>query len=128
MCDILRYLTVLFTFSIVIYFITYKVSGGALQIGKGIGKGLTTGDGMAVVDGLSKGASSLGGGISQGAESAVMGAADGLLSAGKGIFSGVKNVGQGIGGAIRGKKPPPPSQFHRNSTAPGGDGSSSNNR
>jgi phage-related protein len=108
-------------------FNTLKVSGGALQIGKGIGKGITTGDGMAVVDGLSKGASSLGGGISQGAESAVMGAADGLLSAGKGIFSGVKNVGQGIGGAIRGKKPPS-SQLNRNSTAPGGHGSNSNNR
>jgi phage-related protein len=130
-CDVrlLLYLTVLFFLIIFFSMISklYEVSGGALQIGKGIGKGITTGDGMAVVDGLSKGASSLGGGISQGAESAVMGAADGLLSAGKGIFSGVKNVGQGIGGAIRGKKPPS-SQLNRNSTAPGGHGSNSNNR
>lgn len=86
------------------------VSGGALQIGKGIGKGITTGDGRAVVDGIAKGASSVGGGIAQGAESAVVGTADGLLSAGKGIFSGFRNVGQGIGGAFTGKKP---SRFER---------------
>lgn len=86
------------------------VSGGALQIGKGIGKGIATGDGRAVVDGITKGASSFGNGIAQGAESAVMGTADGLLSVGKGIFSGVKSVGRGVGGAIRGKKP---SQFDR---------------
>ncbi|KAG7361574.1 vacuolar sorting-associated protein 13, N-terminal domain containing protein [Nitzschia inconspicua] len=86
------------------------ISGGALQIGKGIGKGITTGDTSAVIDGFSQGVSSVGGGITQGAESAVMGAADGILSAGKGIFSGVKSVGQGIGGAIRGKKP---SHFER---------------
>jgi hypothetical protein len=81
------------------------VSGGALQIGKGIGKGITTGDGMAVVQGITKGAASVGGGIAQGAESAVMGTADGLFTAGRGLFSGVRNVGQGIGGAITGKKP-----------------------
>jgi hypothetical protein len=92
-------------------FLTLIVSGGALQIGKGIGKGITTGDTSAVVDGFSKGVSSVGGGISQGAESAVMGAADGILSAGRGIFSGVKNIGQGIGGAVRGKKS---SRFERN--------------
>jgi len=86
------------------------VSGGALQIGKGIGKGIATGDGRAVVEGITKGASSVGGGIAQGAESAVVGTADGLLSAGKGIFSGFKNIGQGIGGAITGKKP---SHFQR---------------
>ena len=93
---------------------TIIVSGGALQIGKGIGKGITTGDGRAVVEGISKGASSVGGGIAQGAESAVMGTADGLMSAGKGLFSGLKNVGQGIGGAIRGKKP---SHFQRKNSA-----------
>jgi len=86
------------------------VSGGALQIGKGIGKGIATGDGRAVVEGITKGASSVGGGIALGAESAVVGTADGLLSAGKGIFSGFKNIGQGIGGAITGKKP---SHFQR---------------
>jgi len=80
------------------------VSGGALQIGKGIGKGIATGDGRAMVEGISKGASTLGGGIMQGAESTVVGTADGLLSAGKGIFSGFQSVGHGIGGAIRGKK------------------------
>jgi hypothetical protein len=90
--------------------LVFIVSGGALQIGKGIGKGITTGDGMAVVEGLTKGAASVGGGIAQGAESAVMGTADGIYTAGKGLFSGVRNVGQGIGGAIRGKKP---SRFQR---------------
>jgi hypothetical protein len=80
------------------------VAGGAIQVGKGIGKGITTGDGKAVVDGLTKGVSSAGGGIAQGAESAVMGAADGFLSAGRGLFSGVKSVGRGLGGAVTGKK------------------------
>ena len=103
------------------------VSGGALQMGKGIGKGITTGDGMAVVDGFTKGANSVGGGISQGAESAVMGAADGILYAGKGLFSGVKNVGQGIGGAFRGKKPSQfqkrkPAQDNNNSHSPNNSG------
>ena len=96
------------------WFYSWVVSGGALQIGKGIGKGIATGDGRAVVDGITKGASSFGNGIAQGAESAVMGTADGLLSAGKGIFSGFKSVGHGIGGAIRGKKP---AQFDRKKKA-----------
>ena len=83
----------------------FSVTGGVLQVGRGIGKGITQGDGRAVVDGLSKGATSVGGGFAQGAESAVMGAADGVLSAGKGMFSGVKSVGKGLGGAFKGKKP-----------------------
>lgn len=76
-----------------------------MQIGKGIGKGLTKGDGKAVLDGFSQGLTSVGGGLATGAESVVVGTADGLFSAGRGIFSGVKNVGKGIGGAFTGKKP-----------------------
>jgi len=91
------------------------ISGGALQIGKGVGRGITTGDGKAVVDGLSQGASTIGGGIAQGAESAVVGAADGFLAAGKGLFSGAQSLGVGIGGAFRGKKP---NQFTRTSKTP----------
>jgi len=93
------------------------LSGGVLQVGKGIGKGIATGDGMAVVDGFTKGATSVGGGISQGAESAVMGAANGVFSAGKGLFSGVRSVSQGIGGAISGKKP---SQLQKKKSQEGG--------
>lgn len=89
------------------------ISGGALQIGKGIGRGITTGDGKAVVEGLSKGVSSIGGGIANGAESAVMGAADGFLAAGKGLMSGAQSLGAGIGGAFRGRKP---TRFVRDST------------
>ena len=92
------------TSSTLFYGWKFAVSGGALQIGKGIGKGIATGDGKAFVEGVSKGASSVGGGIAQGAGSAVMGTADGLLSAGKGIFSGFKSVGQGFEGAFTGKK------------------------
>ena len=80
------------------------VSGGAVSIAKGIGKGIVKGDGKAVVDGFAQGANSVGGGIAQGAESAVMGTADGLLSAGKGVVSGFRNVGRGIGGAFTGKR------------------------
>jgi hypothetical protein len=85
--------------------LTVAVAGGAAQIGKGIGKGIVTGDGKAVVQGFAQGANSVGGGIAQGAESAVMGTADGFLSAGRGLFSGVKSVGRGFGGAITGKRP-----------------------
>jgi hypothetical protein len=78
----------------VFFFASSSVSGGALQVGKGLGKGIATGDGKAVMDGFARGASSAGGGIAHGAESAVVGAADGFLSAGKGLFSGVKNLGR----------------------------------
>lgn len=83
----------------------FSVAGGALQIGKGIGKGIVKGDGKAVLDGFQQGVASAGGGLAIGAETAVVGAADGLFSAGRGLFSGVKSVGKGIGGAFTGKKP-----------------------
>ncbi len=81
------------------------MAGGALQIGKGIGKGLTKGDGKAVLHGFSQGFTSVGEGLVFGAESAAVGTADGLFSVGRGLFSGVKSVGQGFGGAFTGKKP-----------------------
>jgi hypothetical protein len=76
-----------------------------MQIGKGIGKGITKGDGRAVVDGFQQGLVSAGTGLASGAETAVVGAADGIISVGRGLFSGVKNVGKGLGGAFAGKKP-----------------------
>lgn len=79
------------------------VTGGALMIGKGIGKGLTTGDGRAVAEGFSQGARSVGTGVGQGVESVVTGTAEGVLSVGQGLFSGVKSVGKGISGAFAGK-------------------------
>jgi hypothetical protein len=82
------------------------VTGGVLIAGKGIGKGITTGDGGAVVSGITQGAASIGQGVGQGVESVVTGATDGVLSVGHGLFSGVKNVGRGIGGAFTGKKSP----------------------
>jgi len=83
------------------------VAGGALQIGKGIGKGLTKGDGKAVVDGFQQGFASAGSGLATGAGTVAAGVGDGVLSVGRGLFSGVKNVGKGVGGAFTGKKPPP---------------------
>ena len=82
------------------------MTGGALLAGKGIGKGITRGDGRALVHGIGTGAASVGAGVGQGVESVVMGATDGVLSVGQGLFSGVKNVGRGIGGAFAGKKSP----------------------
>ena len=82
----------------------HTATGAVLMAGKGIGKGVTTGDGRAVVDGFSNAAVSVGSGVGQGVESAVMGAADGVMAVGQGLFSGVKNVGMGIGGAFSGKK------------------------
>lgn len=80
------------------------VTGGMLLVGKGIGQGVTQGDGRALVSGISKGVQSVGNGVGQGVGSAVTGAADGVLSVGKGLFSGVKTVGKGIGGAFTGKR------------------------
>eukprot|EP00536_Pseudo-nitzschia_multiseries_P011592 jgi/Psemu1/206332/e_gw1.405.38.1 len=82
------------------------VSGAAFQVGKGIGKAITTGNGGAVAEGFKKGAKSVGGGFKQGAESAVGGTTSGFVSVGKGLFGGIKGVTQGFGGAIRGNKPP----------------------
>ena len=83
------------------------VTGGMLLVGKGIGQGVTQGDGKAFVTGISKGFTSLGTGVAQGLGTAGTGAADGVLSVGKGLFSGVKTVGKGIGGAFTGKQPSP---------------------
>jgi len=81
------------------------VTGGAAEIGKGIGRGITTGDGQAVVSGLAQGASTFGTGVGQGVETLVGGAAEGVASAGQGLWTGVKSVGKGIGGAFLGKSP-----------------------
>jgi len=86
--------------------LSFLVSGGAMMMGKGVGKGITTGDGKAVISGITQGVASVGTGVGQGVESVVTGAAEGVFSVGKGLFSGVKSVGRGIGGAFAGKKPP----------------------
>ena len=83
------------------------MTGGAQLVAKGIGKGITQGDGRAVVSGLGQGVASVGAGVGQGVESVVGGAADGVLSVGQGLFSGVRHVGRGIGGAFTGKKKSP---------------------
>lgn len=83
--------------------IPIAVTGGAMMIGKGIGKGISTGDGRAVVSGFAEGATSVGTGVGQGVETVVVGAAEGVLSVGQGLFSGAKSIGKGISGAFRGK-------------------------
>jgi phage-related protein len=80
-----------------------EVTGGALIMGKGIGRGITSGDGRAVASGLVQGVTTMGTGVGQGVESVISGTAEGALSVGQGLFSGVKNVGKGIGGALLGK-------------------------
>lgn len=73
-------------------------------MGKGIGKGITSGNGRAVASGLVQGVATMGTGVGQGVESVVSGTAEGVMSVGHGLFSGVKNVGKGIGGALLGKR------------------------
>ena len=80
------------------------VTGGMLLAGRGIGQGITQGDGRALISGVTRGLNSVGAGVGQGVGTAVTGAADGFLSVGKGLFSGVKTVGKGIGGAFTGKR------------------------
>lgn len=76
-------------------------TGGFIIAGKGIGKGVSSGDGKAVITGFAEGAASIGNGVGQGVESAVMGAADGVLTVGQGLLSGAKSIGKGIGGAFK---------------------------
>jgi phage-related protein len=86
-----------------------------MMVGKGIGKGLTHGDGRAVATGFTQGATNIGTGVGQGVESIVTGTAEGVLSVGQGLFSGVRSVGRGIGGAFTGKKSSrkhPPKSHH----------------
>ena len=80
------------------------VAGGVLLAGKGLGKGITKGDGRAVATGLMQGGAAVGTGVGQGIESVVTGTAQGVLNVGQGLFSGAKNVGKGFGGAFLGKK------------------------
>lgn len=51
------------------------LSGGAVMVGKGIGKGLIEGDGRAIATGLTEGATSVGTGVGQGIETLVHGTA-----------------------------------------------------
>lgn len=86
------------------YMFIALVTGGMLMAGKGIGQGITQGDGKALVSGVTAGLNSVGTGVGQGVGTAVTGAADGILSVGKGFFSGVKTVGKGFGSAFTGKR------------------------
>jgi vacuolar protein sorting-associated protein 13A/C len=89
------------------YFTVFNaVAGGVLIVGKGLGKGITQGDGRAVATGLIQGGAAVGTGVGQGIESVVTGTAQGVLNVGQGLFSGAKNVGKGFGGAFLGKKKP----------------------
>jgi len=81
-----------------------------MMIGKGVGRGIATGDGQAIISGLAQGVSSVGTGVGQGVETVVTGTAEGVFSVGQGLFSGVKSVGKGIGGAFLGKKPNKPNR------------------
>lgn len=80
------------------------VTGAVLLAGKGIGKGVSKGDGKAVISGFTDAGKSIGNGFGQGVNSTVTGAADGVLSAGQGLVSGVKNIGKGFGSAFLGSK------------------------
>jgi hypothetical protein len=73
-------------------------------IAKGIGKGVTEGDGKALVSGFSQGVASVGNGLGNGLESAVMGAADGVVTCGEGLASGVRSIGSGFAHAFTGGK------------------------
>ena len=61
-----------------------------MMMARGLGRGITTGDGQAVVSGLTQGVTSVGAGVGHGVESVVTGTAEGVFSVGQGLFSGVK--------------------------------------
>jgi hypothetical protein len=86
------------------YLDSNKVTGAAVLAGKGIGKGVTSGDGRVILGGFADGAKSIGKGLGQGVSTTVIGSADGVLTAGKGLLSGAKNLGRGFGGVFLGGK------------------------
>ena len=88
-----------------------------MKLSKGIGKGIATGDGHAVVSGITDGVTSLGAGVGQGVESVVSGTAEGVISVGHGIFTGARSLGRGIGDAFKGKKASRPRNSSGNNTA-----------
>ena len=72
----------------------------------GIGKGVASGDGSAVLHGIGDGVNSIGTGVIKGTESVVTGAAEGVFSMGKGILGGLSSVTRGVSNAVQGKQPP----------------------
>jgi len=79
--------------------------GGGIQIvGKGIAKGVTTGDGKQFAAEVGSGFATMGNGIGAGLETAVDGTVSGVFSVGRGLFSGVRTVGKGIGDAFTGSE------------------------
>ena len=68
------------------------LGGGVQQVGKGIARGVTTGDASDIGQGFQ----TMGQGIGTGFETAVEGTVSGVFSVGKGLFGGVKSVGQGM--------------------------------
>jgi vacuolar protein sorting-associated protein 13A/C len=84
--------------------------GGGMQIvGKGIAKGVTTGDGKQFASEVGAGFDTMGNGIGQGLATVVDGTVSGVFSVGRGLFSGVRTVGKGIGDAFTGQDSDPKS-------------------
>ena len=66
------------------------------QVALSKGKGVVSGDGSMVVNGIGDGVTLIGTGVLKGTESVVSGAGEGVFSGGKGFFSGVTSVGKGL--------------------------------
>jgi hypothetical protein len=71
----------------------------------GLGKGVVTGDGRAILTGIGDGVTSIGTGVVKGTESVVTGAAEGVFHVGRGLISGIASLGKGVGNAVQGKTP-----------------------
>jgi hypothetical protein len=67
----------------------------------GISKGVATGDGKALVEGVG----SIGNGVIRGTESVVVGVGEGVFQVGMGLFKGVQRLGSGVGDALTGNAP-----------------------
>ena len=78
-------------------------------VGKGIAKGVTTGDGKQFASEVGAGFDTMGNGIGQGLATVVDGTVSGVFSVGRGLFSGVRTVGKGIGDAFTGQDSDPKS-------------------
>lgn len=86
--------------------------GGGLL---GISKGVATGDGKALAEGVG----SIGTGVIKGTESVVVGVGEGVFQVGMGLFKGVQRLGSGVGDALTGNAPSNRSSHRRNHNSKG---------
>ena len=81
----------------------FAVEGGILVTTKGVGDGISNGDGNAICSAFGAGMVTLGAGIERGTGTALLGAADGVVSVGNGVLKGAQSICKGVGEVFTGR-------------------------